>query len=47
MWTTKDIERAIAWFGESGNWTVAECDICENGEVWHGLTQILPKPATN
>ena len=42
-WTTDDIESAIEWFGEAGNWAVDECDICENGEVWHGLVMILPK----
>jgi len=42
-WTTDDIESAIEWLGEAGNWTADDCDVCDNGEVWHGLVMILPK----
>jgi len=35
------IEQSLLWFGIDG--TPDECDICEDGSVYYGLTQILPR----
>ncbi len=39
-YTQDEIEEALRWIGFPVD---SEVDICENGEVWIGLTQILPK----
>lgn len=36
------IRDALVWFGESPK-LVDHCDLCEDGSVWFGLTQILAK----
>ena len=35
------ITDALAWFGIDAD--VADCNVCEDGSVWYGLVQILPK----
>lgn len=39
--TNEEIKSALLWFGIVAN--VDDCDRCEDGSVWFGLTQILPK----
>tara|TARA_B110000495_G_C23002657_1_gene591894 strand:+ start:1102 stop:1275 length:174 start_codon:yes stop_codon:yes gene_type:complete len=33
------IEEALIWFGIDG--TPEDCDVCENGAVYYGLTMII------
>ena len=42
QYTEQEIKEAIRWFGEEGNWTLDDCDHCEDGSVYVGLTQLLP-----
>ena len=37
----EEILGALEWFGE-GHADPDDCDICEDGSVYYGLTQILP-----
>jgi hypothetical protein len=39
----EEIQAAIDWFGETGNWKPDDCNICEDGSVWYGLTQLIGK----
>gem|GEM_PF-2228758 len=38
--SNEKIEKALRFFGI--NEAPEDCDICEDGSVYHGLTQILP-----
>jgi len=35
------IEEGLRWLGIEA--APSDCDICEDGSVWHGLVQVLPK----
>ena len=36
------IETQLIWMGFGGRRTIDDVDICEDGSVWCGLTQICP-----
>ena len=38
----EQIEKALAWLGVDAS-VADDCDICEDGSVYYGLIQVLPK----
>jgi hypothetical protein len=40
----EEVKESLAFLGIDAK--PADCDICENGEVWHGLVQINPQKET-
>ena len=38
-WEPSEVISALEWFGI--NATPEDCDYCEDGSVWYGLTQIV------
>ena len=35
------IEAGLRWLGIEAD--PSDCDVCEDGSVWYGLVQVLPK----